>query len=138
MSPEQIRRATVTERADLWAFGCVMFEMLTGVRAFPGSSVTEVVPQVMSGEPDFTRLPADTPLPVRRLLRRALDKDARRRLGTMADAITEIDEAATHAVAPPAPRSAWTERVVGLLTRGWGSRARREAPTGHRTGPPSS
>jgi eukaryotic-like serine/threonine-protein kinase len=138
MSPEQIRRATVTERADLWAFGCVVFEMLTGVRAFPGSSVTEVLPQVMNGEPDFTRLPADTPVSVRRLLQRALDKDARQRIGTMADAIIEIDEAATRAVATAAPRSSWTERVVGLLTRGWGSRARRQVPTGHRTGPPSS
>jgi len=137
MSPEQIRRAAVTERADLWAFGCVVFEMLAGVRAFPGGSVTEVLPKVMNGEPDFTRLPPEAPMPVRRLLQRAFERDARRRIATMADAIVEID-AATQAAAPAESRPAWTERVVGLLTRGWRSRARRGGPARDRTGPPSS
>ena len=138
MSPEQIRKATVTERADLWAFGCVVFEMLTGVRAFPGRSVTEVLPQVMTGEPDFDRLPADTPASVRRLVQRALDKDTRRRIATMADAILEIDAAGTPAVAAPESRPAWTDRVAGLITRRWGARPRRDEPAGHRTEPPSS
>ena len=137
-SPEQLTGGAIDARSDIYSLGAVVFEMLTGVRAFPGRSVTEVLPQVMSGEPDFDRLPADTPASVRRLVRRALDKDARRRIATMADAILEIDAAGTLAVGAPESRRAWTERVAGLITRRWGSRPRRDEPPAHRTEPPSS
>ena len=97
MSPEQARGRAVDERADIWAFGCVLFEMLTGRRAFPGDSVTDVLAAVIEREPAFSLLPASTPEPVRRLLRRCLDKNPDRRLGFIGDARLELDDAA----APP-------------------------------------
>src|SRR5438093_1171265 len=75
MAPEQARGKTVDTRADIWAFGCVLFEMLTGRRAFGGEDVTDTVAAVLKSEPDWTVLPAATPAPIRRLLRRCLEKD---------------------------------------------------------------
>jgi serine/threonine-protein kinase len=95
MSPEQIRSAAVDERADIWAFGCVLFEMLTGTRAFPGSSTHEILALVIEREPAFSLLPAATPEPIRRLLRRSLEKNRDRRLGYIGDAILDFDDAST-------------------------------------------
>ena len=80
MSPEQARGKPVTKRTDIWALGCVLYECLTGQRAFDGATTTDVLARIVTSEPDLTRLPADTPAYVERLIRRCLDKDSRRRL----------------------------------------------------------
>jgi eukaryotic-like serine/threonine-protein kinase len=106
MSPEQARGQTVDERADIWAFGCILFEMLTGARAFAGATVADVLARVMEREPAFGLLPSATPEPIRRLLRRTLEKNPQRRLGHIGDAILEFDDAATPSLAPVEPASA--------------------------------
>ncbi|HWT46541.1 MAG TPA: protein kinase, partial [Vicinamibacterales bacterium] len=93
MSPEQARGQPVDRRTDMWAFGCVLFEMLTGQRLFGGASVSDVIAAVLKDAPAFAGLPADTPPPVRRLLRRCLEKDPARRLDSMAAARLEIEDA---------------------------------------------
>src|SRR5262245_26599162 len=86
MSPEQARGRAVDKRADIWAFGCVLYEMLTGTLAFKGESVADTITTILEREPDPSLLPASTPETVRRLLRRSLQKDLRRRLRDIADA----------------------------------------------------
>jgi eukaryotic-like serine/threonine-protein kinase len=93
MSPEQARGKKVDKRADVWAFGCVLFEMLTGTRAFAGDEVSDTLAAVLREEPDWTALPSCTPPAIRRLLRRCLDKDRRERLQAIGDARLEIKEA---------------------------------------------
>src|SRR5688572_10147298 len=93
MAPEQAKGRVVDRRADVWAFGVVLYEMLTGRRAFGGEDVTEVMASVIRDTPDSAALPSATPLAVRRLLRRCLEKDARKRLRDMGDAGVELDEA---------------------------------------------
>ena len=92
MSPEQAKGRTADRRSDVWAFGCVLYEMLTGKRAFEGEDVSETLASVLKAQPDWTALPARTPTAIRRLLRRALEKDSRRRLSDMTDARLEIEE----------------------------------------------
>jgi serine/threonine protein kinase len=75
MSPEQARGKAVDRRADIWAFGCVLYEMLTGGRAFAGGDITETIASIIKTDVDWTRLPAATPASVHRLLRRCLQKD---------------------------------------------------------------
>ena len=84
MSPEQARGKAVDRRTDIWAFGCVLFEMLTGTRAFPGDDATDTMIAVCSKDPDWSALPTTVPSGIRRLLRRALDKDPKRRLDSAA------------------------------------------------------
>jgi serine/threonine protein kinase/Tol biopolymer transport system component len=98
MSPEQARGRPADKRSDVWAFGCVLYEMLTAKRAFDGEDVSETLASVLKGQPDWTALPAETPAAIHRLLRRTLEKDSRRRLADMADARLEIDDA----LGPPA------------------------------------
>jgi serine/threonine protein kinase/Tol biopolymer transport system component len=93
MSPEQAKGRSADKRSDVWAFGCVLYEMLTGTRAFDGEDIAEALASVLKGQPDWTALPAETPPPIRRLLRRTLERDSRRRLSDMADARLEVDEA---------------------------------------------
>ena len=95
MSPEQARGKAVDKRSDIWAFGCVLYEMLTGQRAFVGEDVADTLAFVLSREPDWTALPATTPASVRRLLRRCLERDRRRRLADIADARLELDDASS-------------------------------------------
>jgi Tol biopolymer transport system component len=102
MSPEQARGKPVDKRADVWAFGVVLFEMLTGQRPFTGDTVTDVVASLVMREPDWNDLPAGTPPNVRRVLRRCLTKDPRRRLRDIGDARLELLEPAEE-VAPPEP-----------------------------------
>ena len=93
MSPEQASGKTVDKRADIWAFGAVLFEMLTGTRPFQGETVAHVVAGVLNTEPDWSALPAWCPQAVRRLIRRCLVKDRRERLHDVADARLEVTEA---------------------------------------------
>ncbi len=104
MSPEQARAEVVDERADIWAFGCVLFEMLTGTRAFPGRTAAEVLGNIVEREPAFSLLPENTPASIRRLLRRSLEKQLPRRLSCMRDAILELDDATLPALEPAVRR----------------------------------
>ena len=121
MSPEQARGRVADKRSDVWAFGCVLYEMLTSSRAFHGEDVSDTLAAVLRGEPDWTALPVGTPAPIRKLLRRCLEKDRKRRLADAADARLEIEEAlaapsvdgtaAEHGLAPRSARSrvlTWT------------------------------
>ena len=85
MSPEQARGQPVDKRADIWAFGCVLFEMLAGTRAFRGETVSETLAEVMKSEPRWMALPPDTPANVRTIVRRCLEKDPRQRVHDIAD-----------------------------------------------------
>ena len=93
MSPEQAKGKPVDKRADNWAFGCVLYEMLTGTRAFPGDDITEVIAFVITKEPEWSALPGATPPAIHRLLRRCLQKDRKQRLADIAHARFEIEEA---------------------------------------------
>lgn len=93
MSPEQARGEPVDGRADVWAFGCVVYEMLAGRRAFGGRTTSEVLAAVLQKEPDFDALPADTPAGLRRLVHRALVKDPRDRLRDVTEARLQLIEA---------------------------------------------
>ncbi len=92
MSPEQAKGRPADKRSDVWGFGCVLFEMLTGRHVFEGDTTTEVLSGVLKSEPNWQLLPADTPQGLRRLLRRCLQKDRRLRLHDIADARIDIDE----------------------------------------------
>jgi eukaryotic-like serine/threonine-protein kinase len=126
MSPEQARAKSVDRRADIWAFGCVVYEMLAGKQAFEGETVSDALAAVLRGEPDWSALPRDTPRRIRQLLARCFEKDPRRRLRDIGDARLEIEEAiakpevAEEAVAPvaapkarPLARLPWA--IAGLL-----------------------
>ena len=123
MAPEQARGKPVDKRADLWAFGCVLFEMLTGRRAFDGQDVTDTIAAIVRGEPDWASLPGDTPPQIRRLLQRCLAKDAKHRLREAGSAIVEIDEAQAPArelhTSPRPARGLWQRpaaaAAIGVL-----------------------
>ncbi|MGQ0736930.1 MAG: protein kinase domain-containing protein [Acidobacteriota bacterium] len=93
MSPEQAKGRTVDRRTDVWAFGVMLYEMLSGRRPFGGDDVTEVLAAVIRDSPDIGAVPAGTPAAVRRLLRRCLEKDPQKRLRDMGDVGVELDEA---------------------------------------------
>ena len=92
MAPEQARGNPIDRRADIWAFGCVLYEMLTGRQAFGGETVTDIFVAVVDREPDWTRLPAATPSGIRRLLQHCLTKDPKRRLRDIGDARLTIED----------------------------------------------
>jgi serine/threonine-protein kinase len=107
MSPEQARGRSVDKRADIWAFGCVLYECLTGKRAFQGETVSDTLAQILKGEPDWTALPANTPAYIWALLRRCLQKNHRNRLHDIGDARIEIEEASSG----PTEESAGARRI---------------------------
>ena len=109
MSPEQAKGRTADARSDVWAFGCVLFEMLTGSRPFPGEDVADTLAAVLRADPDWSALPSATPLPIRRLLERCLQKDRSRRLAAIADVRFHFDEAAAPGpvAAQPTSRTPW-------------------------------
>jgi eukaryotic-like serine/threonine-protein kinase len=102
MSPEQARGQTVDKRTDIWAFGCVLYEMLTGGAAFARETVSDTIAAILDREPDWQRLPATLPTGVRRLIERCLEKDSKRRLRDIGDARGDIDDArSTSGHVPP-------------------------------------
>ncbi len=105
MSPEQARAREVDKRTDIWAFGCLLYELLTGKRAFKGETLQDTIAAVLEREPDWQALPAKTPAKVRDLLHQCLQKDVQRRLPKIADALRTI-EAALHG------RSPWRIAVI--------------------------
>ncbi|HUF23500.1 MAG TPA: protein kinase [Vicinamibacterales bacterium] len=105
MAPEQAKGKPVDKRADVWAFGAVLYEMLTGRRAFPGSDVSETLASVLARDADYSALPADTPASIRSLLRACLQKERRDRLRDIGDAGWHLDASAGPIAAPPAPVS---------------------------------
>ncbi|SPF54718.1 Serine/threonine protein kinase (fragment) [Candidatus Sulfopaludibacter sp. SbA4] len=92
MSPEQARGKEVDKRTDIWAFGCLLYELLTGKRAFSGETISDTIAAVLEREPDWQALPAKTPSKIRELLRQCLQKDADRRLPNIEDARKTIEE----------------------------------------------
>jgi len=113
MSPEQARGRAADKRSDVWAFGCVLYEMLTGRRAFDGEDITETLAAIVRGEPDWTRLPADLPANVRMLVERCLVKDRGERLADMSvvrflmsDTAKTLSGARVSAASTPAGRTA--------------------------------
>ncbi len=110
MSPEQAAGKAVDKRADLWAFGVVLYEMLTGRQLFTGETVSHILAEVLKTEPDWTALPTATPPAIRRLLRRCLEKDRKRRLESAADARLEIDEASALPASVDSPSMAPSRR----------------------------
>jgi serine/threonine-protein kinase len=127
MSPEQARGKSVDKRADIWAFGAVLYEMLSGRRAFEGETVSDILAGILTRDPDWSALPAATPASVRRVLRRCLDRDAKTRLHDVADARIEMDEAPEPAAAAPAAASrsrraapwALAGLLAALAAAGW-------------------
>ena len=116
MSPEQARGKAVDSRADIWAFGCVLYEMLTGQRLFAGETVSDILAAVLKTDPDWSTLPAETPLRVRRLLRRVLQRDIDQRLHHIADARLELMDMEGDSLAGPGESVAAGRQGVG----GWG------------------
>jgi serine/threonine protein kinase len=114
MSPEQARGQAVDKRTDIWAFGCLLFEMVSGRRAFEGTTVTDTIAHVLEREPDWSALPAATPEAVRKLIRRCLKKDPSRRLRDIGDVQLELDDPG----APGAMTSAEAPEARGIRTSG--------------------
>ncbi|MCP4259282.1 MAG: protein kinase [Planctomycetes bacterium] len=142
MSPEQARGKSTDHRTDIWSFGCIIYQMLTGHSPFESDTATDTMARIIERQPDWELLPNETPENIRVLLRRCLEKDPERRLGNIADAAIEIREtlnlpATTTASKPAAPvRTLWrwvmaigfvlVAIVVGLKIGRW----REQLPTG--------
>jgi serine/threonine protein kinase len=112
MSPEQAKGKAVDRRTDIWAFGCVLYEILTAKMAFSGESITETLAAVIREEPDWSLLPANTPAAIRNLLARCLKKDPRQRLQSIGDARIAIEEVLTGAPAQAESNSPIAERAT--------------------------
>ncbi|HEY7188632.1 MAG TPA: protein kinase, partial [Vicinamibacterales bacterium] len=111
MPPEQARGKAVDKRADIWSFGCVLYELLTGKRAFGGDDVGETLAFVITKDPEWSALPVEVPAPIRKVLRRCLEKDRNRRFADIADVRLDIEEA-LHA-APDATSAEMSMRSAG-------------------------
>ena len=118
MSPEQARGRPADKRSDIWAFGAVLYEMLTGKRAFDGDDISYTLANILKSEPDWTALPKDTPPAVGRVLRRCLEKDPKRRTHDICDARLDLEEKDLAVVPMPVvarPRLLNLERVAWAL-----------------------
>jgi serine/threonine protein kinase len=120
MSPEQARGRAVDTRSDVWAFACVLFEMLAGKKAFDGETLTDAVAAIVKSEPDWRALPAGTPRSVRALIARCLKKDPAQRLHDIADGRFQIEDALNDSVDPgtavPSPAKNNLERAAWFAT----------------------
>jgi serine/threonine-protein kinase len=114
MSPQQARGQLLDKRTDIWAFGCVLYEMLSGRRAFGGGTSSDAIAAVLEREPDWTALPATTPQSIRTLIERCLEKDLKRRLRDIGDARLEIDRAITMPSNEPPAHAALDRRRRAL------------------------
>ena len=127
MAPEQAKGRAVDRRTDIFAFGCVFYEVLTGRRAFDGDDVTDILGAVLRIEPDWSRLPPEVPANIRRLLRACLAKDPKNRRGTAADVRLDLDDAFSDGVALTAakPSDTWLGKLrwlaAGALLAGIGA-----------------
>ncbi len=110
MSPEQARGRPLDRRTDIWSFGCVLFECLTGIGPFAGETTTDVIAKIMERDPDYDALPARTPPRIRDLLRHCLEKQAKRRLRDIGDALLELDQAVA--------KREWSTAAVAVGGRG--------------------
>jgi Tol biopolymer transport system component len=145
MAPEQARGRPVDKRADVWAFGAVLYEMLSGARAFPGEDATDILAAVVRSEPDWSRLPPGLPSTLGIYLRRCLEKDPRQRVPDMATMRLALDGAFDSVAAPPAPVSAtdrrsrlatWTLAAVTVASLAVAALALRYAPAAAPRQPP--
>jgi eukaryotic-like serine/threonine-protein kinase len=137
MAPEQARGSPVDRRADIWSFGCVVSEMLTGKQVFSGDTVSDTLAAILRAEPEWKLLPPETPVSIRRLLKRCLEKDSKRRLQHIGDARLELEDAG-EPVQTPGPvtrriRTVWAiagGTVIGAATVGalWAALPARSAP----------
>src|SRR5437870_3682888 len=123
MSPEQARGKAVDKRTDIWAFGCVLYELLTGKQAFGGDDITDILAAVVRAEPDWQALPPATHVKIRDLLRRCLQKDKALRFRDAGDARIEIEEAlagapSVGAVIAAAATRGWRERIAWPIAAG--------------------
>ena len=119
MSPEQARGKAVDKRSDIWAFGCVLYEMLTGRRAFDGEDVTDTLATVLKIDPDWSALPSETPPALRTLLQRCLTKDRRQRIADISTALFVLDKGASLAPAAgtASPHRCHADRCGGASRR---------------------
>jgi hypothetical protein len=115
MAPEQAKGKPVDKRADIWAFGCVLYEMLTGRRAFEGEDVTDTIAAVVTKEPDWSRLPGSIPQGVERLLRRCLDKQVAKRLPHIGVARLDLSDPSTGETVVPFTPARAPRRALGLI-----------------------
>jgi serine/threonine-protein kinase len=153
MSPEQARGKGVDKRADIWAFGCVLYEMLTGLRPFDGETISDTLAAVLARDADWSALPASTPAKVREVIQRCLEKDPKRRMRDIGDARLELQEALADRTASgrvrvlpaaeagaAAPRSVprWAQvavvlgAVLGGIVLGWFVASRSPVAAGRR------
>jgi Tol biopolymer transport system component len=117
MSPEQARGKPLDKRTDIWSFGCVLYEMLTGRQALAGETVSDTIAAILEREPEWEALPDTTPVSVRQLLKRCFEKDPRRRMRDIGDARIELDDAlAGRATGAPVARRAGGERLAWIAS----------------------
>jgi serine/threonine protein kinase/Tol biopolymer transport system component len=116
MSPEQARGYVVDKRTDVWAFGCVLYEMLTGVAAFQGATASDTISAVLTRDPDLSALPRATPPGVHRTVERCLAKDARRRLRDIADAGPDLEERPAPSPGSPPPVASRRTAAAAIVT----------------------
>ncbi len=115
MSPEQAKGEQVDKRSDIWAFGCVLYEMLTGRRAFEGDSVSEIVAGVVKGEPDWEALPKETSPAVVTFLKRCLEKDPQERIRDIGDVSLALTGAFDLAAGPASEHRLWQRPVAAVI-----------------------
>ena len=141
MSPEQARGLPADRRSDIWAFGCVLYEMLSARRAFGGATVTDSLARILEREPDWAVLPADIPVGLKKLIRRCLVKDPKRRFHDVADVRIELEEMSGDEAPPvrPEPKPVvlwlrslpWVAAAVGVGLGFWGLASRNDVDQPH-------
>jgi Tol biopolymer transport system component len=141
MAPEQARGRTIDKRADIWAFGVVLYEILTGRQLFAGETVSDVLAAVLTREVDLELLPATTPRGIRRLLARCLERDPRQRLRDIGDARADLVETDDDARAQPPVQGRgvpawvpWTAAAVAVLALIWAVQTRSQPPAARADG----